>query len=137
MKLPKVVIEISAFELEEIKRIEAMRNRKPERGVIPCMCCEKYFPSPDRRRIHFCPGCKEHASNARAFGCPTRLLEIGGVSLSKQKHDPSHYSNSHLFNARPKYKDRRRRHEDIPEEEELDFEEDLEEVARLAKGRDE
>lgn len=120
MKLP-------TFEDEMIAEIEKVRNQKQEKGVVKCLCCERYFPSSDKRRIHFCSGCKSHASNDRAFGCPTRLLEVGGVSLCRMKPDPSHTSNSHLFNARPKYKDKRRRHEDIPEEEEIEdlLEEDL------------
>ena len=107
------------FEDEVIAEIEAIMKRKPERGVVACMCCEKYFSSADRRRIHFCPGCKNHVPSP-AFGCPTLLLQEGGVSLCRMKPDPSSASNSHLFNARPKYKDRRRRHEDIPEEVEIE-----------------
>lgn len=113
------------FEDECIAEIEEAMKRKPERGVVLCMCCEKYFSSPDRRRIHFCPGCKIHVPNP-AFGCPTLLLQEGGVSLSRMRPDPASASNSHLFNARPKCKDKRRLIENIPEEEEIDlFEEDL------------
>lgn len=127
MKLPK-------FEEELISEIEATMKRKPERGVVACLCCERYFISADRRRIHFCSGCKVHSP--MAFGCPTRLLEIGGVSLSRMRPDPAHTSNSYLFNARPKYKNRRQRLEDLPEEEEFDlFEEDL--GVRVVIERDE
>lgn len=129
-------MDLPAFEREYIAEIEKTMNRPPERGVITCNCCWKYFPSKDRHRIHYCEKCLPHYMTRGSLGCPMIVSEHGGVSLSKMRHDPSHYSNSHLFNAHPKYKDRRRRHEDLPEEEEFDlFEEDL--GVRVVIDRDE
>lgn len=126
-------MELPDFEKECIAEIEKTMNRKPERGVVECLCCERYFSSADRRRIHFCPGCKVHAPNP-ALGCPMRLLEVGGVSLSRMRPDPSHASNDHLFNA--KYKDRRRKQADF-DEEDLDLFEEEDLGVRVVMDRDE
>lgn len=131
---PKVSLRISAFEREYIAEIEKTMNKPVESGEITCNCCWKYFMSEDRHRIHYCDRCLPHYLNRGSLGCPLIIAEHGGVSLCRKRLYTS--DNIYRFNGSPRCKDRRRRYEDLPEEEEFDlFEEDL--GVRVVIDRDE
>ena len=108
------------FEEEMDREYTEILHQKPKPGIIECACCERKWKSPDVKRVRTCKECQPHVLNRGVMGCFLTHLEGRGIYRIRLKHNPKHSNNSHLFNARPQYKDRRRRHEDIPEEGEIE-----------------
>lgn len=48
-------------------------HQGPQRApgdIIPCLCCDKPFKTPDRKRVRICGPCKKGRSGASVFDAP-------------------------------------------------------------------